>query len=164
MANLVRDLPDGRALEIERAADPRHDGQLRELGDAPGRPPAEQVEERLGADDQEQLLARDAQGFERVDGVRGPRAAKFHVGDGEFRMAGDRELDHRVPVRRGGQVGVRLVGRPRGGHEQHAVQTEQLRHVVGEQQVSIVDRIERAAEDGRARHDQRRVDSIGRRT
>jgi len=65
-------------------------------------------------------------------------------------VAGDRELDHRVPVRRGGQVGVRLVGRPRRGHEQHAVQTEQLRHVVGEQQVSIVDGIERAAEEADA--------------
>ncbi len=53
---------------------------------------------------------------------------------------------------------------PSRGKEKHPVGAEQLCHVVGEQQVSIVNRIERATENGRARHAQRRLDAIGSRT
>ena len=46
----------------------------------------------------------------------------------------------------GGELGRRLVGRLGRGHEQHAVQVEDLADFVGHEQVTEVDRVERPPE------------------
>ena len=128
---------------------PRHDDDAGEPGDPPWLAPREEIQERLGAHDEEHVLARDAERLERVDGVRRARATQLKVGDGELRVPDHRELHHRVPVRRRGQVRGRLVRWDGGRHKEDPVEGEGVQHLVGEEEVPVVDRIERPAEDRR---------------
>jgi hypothetical protein len=67
-------------------------------------------------------------------------------------MGGGGQLDHRLAIGGRGQAPRRLVGGQGGRDEEHPVEGEKFHDLVGEQQVPVVDRVERASEDRRARH------------
>jgi hypothetical protein len=144
--NLLR----GGAVGIERAPGPRNDDEPGQLGDPPRRPPRDQVEKRLGAEDQDQLVTTGLQRLQGVDGVGRSRASQLDVRDGEFRMVRGRQLDHRVTVRRRGQAGHQLVGRRTGGDEDDAIEAQLLEGLVGQEQMAIVNGVERPPEDSRS--------------
>src|SRR6266542_4126584 len=67
-------------------------------------------------------------------------------------MLADGKGRHAIAVLGGGQLGHRLVGRHSRGHEEHAVEAEGLTDLVGEQEMTEMNRIERSAEDADRGH------------
>ena len=71
-ADLAEDFLGSRAVRIEGASGPRHYDELGKLGDAARRPPRQEIEKRLGPDEQQELIPGSGQRLERVDRVRRP--------------------------------------------------------------------------------------------
>src|ERR1700675_772697 len=67
-------------------------------------------------------------------------------------MQADGQFGHPVPMLGRRQLGRGLVGRDGSRHEEHSVEGQGLADLVGEKQVSEVDRVERAAEDADLGH------------
>src|ERR1700730_15705144 len=110
----------------------------------PGHHPGQGVR----AGDEEQLravAAYRAKLAQRVDGVRGARSVDVHPADREPRVRRGRDHRHQVAVLRRRDAAVLLLPRLAGGHEHHLIQREALRHLARGHQVTMVDRVERAA-------------------
>ena len=86
------------------------------------------------------------------------RAGRARCGStANARVAGDRQLDHREPVRAGRDPArPGLCGGAPAGTNRTRSRPEGLARLLGDRQVAVVDRVERAAEDPeRAGHDRR---------
>ena len=149
---------DGRWQPVREAAGaqggPHHHRVVGEREQRGRLPPRAHLRERIGSDQEHRLLVAARQPFsqraERLDEVGGAPAVDLDRLGGEARVVGDR-APHPVESQRGRRDRVaRVVGlvrRHRARHEQHARQTERLRHLLGRTQVPDVDRVERAAVD-----------------
>ena len=121
---------------------------MREVEHLPPAVPRRQPEKRIGADHQgqralrrlgAQLLERSA----RCSSCRARRISRLSMPSAGNSV--DREPQHREAIGRAG-ARRRAVRRIARRHEPHLGGAERAPHVVGEAQVAVVDRVERAAE------------------
>ena len=149
-------LADPRFVE-HRVPAARHDREPREVEDPVRLAPGREAGERLGREDEPGLVGSGARRPDRaqgVDRVRRPGTVDLQARAREAGVARDRRLDHRDTVLGGRDRPPWLVRRRGGGHEDHPLETERLPRLLGDDQVAVVDRVERAAEDpDGARHD-----------
>jgi hypothetical protein len=116
--------------------------------------PHRDVEESVGADDEEDAIAVAVVGVAEVahgvDGIVELGAAEVFAGFGEgwdeMRMLGGCERDHRKTMWKWGEVLFQFVRRAAGGDEMDLVEVEASVCSARDGQVTIVNRIERSAE------------------
>src|SRR5205807_1512902 len=104
----------------------------------------------------EEKLFRAAASFqEMLEGIHGKRRTLPIQLDAAGEKAGIRrrcQAYHQIAMFRLGKHLPLLVGRSRGGNEDYPVQTELASDVLGNQQVAVVDRIERPTHQADASH------------
>jgi hypothetical protein len=112
--------------------------------------PEQDLLQRVGAGDEVQLGRRPAhlaQVTQCVDGVRGARALDVDPADLEPRVGRCRDNGHQVPVLGRADLDVALLPRLAGGHEHDLVEREPVGDLARGDEVTVVDRVERAAHD-----------------
>src|SRR6202022_2110948 len=101
----------------------------------------------IGADDKVELVAAVflTHQFQGVCRIRGPLLAQRRIIDFEVAIIDDRQTDHRGAV--GGRRVRRSMRRIGDGHEKDAVERLARKHAFGDEQMGVVDWVERAAEN-----------------
>ena len=151
----------GAEVGQRRGGDPGavdHD-QRGQGGDPVGLAPKGEIDEAVGADQEEEVVAGTlgGDGREGLGAVVGAGAAGLDLGDLEGGVAGRGDPRHLQAVGHRRPAG-RLVRRRPRHHEPDPVQRAGLAAGLGQEQVPQVDRVERAAEDAQPH----RVDPRGR--
>ena len=144
---------DARAVGLFRgeagAADYDPLGQLEESA---GLPPAAEVEEAVGADDDEETCAGELvlEGGQGVDGVVGGAVGTGGVegGGGEARVGRAGEGSHGESVGEAGGGVFGLEGLAAGGGKEDLIEGEGVCSGGRDGEVAVVDGVERAAKEG----------------
>ena len=98
----------------------------------------------LAHDDAERLVRMGlAEVLHGASGVVGARQVELHARRSQLRMVGQCEVHHLQAMRLRNQVGPLFVGAGRGQHKPNFVQVRMLKHVVGDDQVPQMHRVER---------------------
>ena len=141
--------PSGRWRVGEVEPGPGHADEVGQVEQLLVVPPADDLGERVGAGDEEQLGVRalPAQVAQRVDGVRRAAAVDVDAADREARVGGGGDHRHQVAVLGRADLALALLPRLAGRHEHDLVETEQAGDLAGGHQVPVVDGIERPAHD-----------------
>ena len=111
--------------------------------------PGQDGRERIGAGDEVQLRVGMllAQVTQRVDGVGGGAAVDVDPADGESRVGRRRDDRHEVAILGRTDVSVRLLPGLARRDEDHLFEAEPIGNLAGGDEVTVVDRVERAAHD-----------------
>ncbi len=123
------------------------DDEFREPAQILNPSPGVQFTEVVGPDQKKKSGSR-VQGpdaFHRIDGEVRTRPRQLPVIDLETRLIGERGGEHLATEFRRGGGGCELVWGKAGGNEEHAIQLQRLQRVAREQEVAIVNGIERSA-------------------
>ena len=119
--------------------------------------PGEDLRQRVGSSDEVQLrarvLGRDV--MQGVDRVSRPTSVDIDPGDREPRVGGRGDHRHEVPVLSRGDLALLLEGLGPGGHEDDLVESEDVLHLTGCDQVPMVDRIKGSTHDADAKRTSR---------
>src|SRR5690606_16389400 len=111
--------------------------------------PREDLFQRVGTGDEEQLVVGifDPQITQRVHRVRLPTTVDVHATHREHRGGRGGHHGHEVTVLRRRHLTTRLLPWLAGGHEDHFIEPDTMLHLTGGNEVSVVNRVERAAHD-----------------
>ena len=116
--------------------------------------PGVEARQIIGADEVEDLrvrmLAREL--LDRVDGERGRRPLQLALVDAEPRFARDRRAQHLEPHRGRRRLLVQLVRRDGCRDEDDFLELQRLQCLAREDQMRVMNRIERAAVDADLLH------------
>src|ERR1700693_4072167 len=98
------------------------------------------------ADQEKKTVARELSvvGPGGVDRIRGGLPVNFQRIDRKSRLALDRELDHRKTIRGRCAGGIDLERRLSGRDENNAIKRQVFQGLPGQDQVSVMDRVERS--------------------
>ena len=131
-------------------ARPRDADEVRQLEQLVGVLPRQDLGQRVGAGDEEQLVVGPlrVQVAQRVDGVGDALPVDVDPADGEAGVGGGRDDRHEVAVL-GGADAVLVPGLA-GRHEDDLVEPEERLHLTGGDEVAVVDRVEGATHDAEA--------------
>ena len=150
----VRGGVEAEDVRVEAEAGAAEADEAARADELRGAAPAVQAGEGVRAEEEEELrvgMGRADVGDE-VHGVGDAAAVEVGAADPEARLAGDRELQHREAVLRGGVHPPDLEGRVGGRGEEHAVQRHGLERPARERQMPGVHGVEAPAEDADAFH------------
>jgi len=108
-----------------------------------------QFAQRIGTDDEVKLRTwfTLSEFHERVDAVRGAAAAKFDIVGLELWIAADGQPYHCQPLRSSRIAFVTFVRRHTGRNKLHTIQPQLLHRILRHEQMTEVNRVERAAKD-----------------
>jgi hypothetical protein len=136
-------------LEINLDPRAQSDPEKCQLGDAIRLVPGRKIMERVFTHQKNEFRIGilSAQQGEAVDGIAGTGAANIDVGDREMRVPLQSELEHREPVSDRGDGPPDLVRWLPGWQEEDTGELEFLLEHLSDDQVPMMDRVERSAED-----------------
>ena len=128
---------------------PVEDGELDHLRQLGKSVPGREARHVIFADEINELRVRfaDSQRFHSIDGVRGSGTLQLQGIETELRLALDGRAQHFDAEIRRGRCLVELVRRDRRGDEEQLVQLELFDRVTRQDEMRVMNGIERTAED-----------------